>query len=121
MFNFFVVLVIFSFVLLSGWRIVLCVMLLILRLLIAHISALLVHRRIASVVSVAIMPWRSCLARFINLFLITCFDVACLLFFWHLSRVFRSALSDVCILCLIPATAACMLVSLQFCLLWGRS
>ena len=72
-------------------------------------------------VRVAIMPWKSCLVRFMSLFFINCFDIACLLFFWHLSRVFRSALSDVCVLCLIPAITACVLVSLQFCLLRGRS
>ena len=58
---------------------------------------------------------------FMSLFSITCFDSACLLFFWHLSRVFRSALIDVCVLCSISAITACVLESLQFCLLRGRS
>ena len=113
------VLVIFSFVLLSGWRIILCVELLILCLMIACILAAFVHMRIASVVMVAIMLWKSCLVRFMSLLFITCFDVACLLFFWHLSRVFRSALSVVCVLCLISAITACVLVSLHFFLLRG--
>ena len=116
---FLMVLVIFSLVLLSGWRIILCVVLLIICLMVAHFSAALVYRRIASVVMVAIMLWKSCLVRFVSLFFINCFDVACLLFFWHLSRVFRSALSVVCVLCLISAITACVLVSLHFCLLRG--
>ena len=115
------VLVIFSFILLSGQRTNLWLVLLIFCLVIACILAAFVYRSIASVVMVAIMLRRSCPVKFVSLFAINCFDVACLLFFWYLSCVFRSALSDVCILCLIPATAACMLVSLQFCLLWGRS
>ena len=86
---------------------------------IACILAALVHRRIASVVKVAIMLWKSCLVRFVSLFFINCFDVACLLFFWHLSRVFRSALSVVCVLCLISAITACVLVSLHFCFMRG--
>ena len=111
---FLMVLVILSFVLLNGWRMVLCVLLLIVCLMIARILAAFVRMRIASVVMTAVMLWKSCLVRFMSLFFIPCFDVVCLLFFWYLSRVFRSALSDVCVLCLIPAIIACVLETLQF-------
>ena len=67
------------------------------------------------------MSWNNCLVRFMSLFLVGCFDAACLLFFWHLSRIFWSALSDVCILCVVLAITACVLVSLQFCLMRGWS
>ena len=96
-------------------------MLLIVCLMIAIISVALVYRRSAIVVRVAIMPWRSCLVMFVSLFLMSCFDNACLLFFWYLSRVFRSALSDVLVLCSTPAIVACVLESLHFCLSRGHS
>ena len=57
--------------------------------------------------------------RFVSLFVAGCVDVLCLIFFWLLSRVSRSVLSVVCVLCLIPAVIACMLVSLHFCFVWG--
>ena len=118
---FLMVLVIFSLVLLSGQRIILWLVLLIVCLMIACILAALVHRSIASVVMVASMLWKSCLVRFVSLFFINCFDVACLLCLWRSSRVFRSALSVVCVLCLISAITACVLESLHFCFMRGRS
>ena len=75
------VLVIFSFILLSGQRINMWLVLLIICLMVACILATLVHRSIASVVMVAIMLWKSCLVRFMSLFVFSCFDVACLLYF----------------------------------------
>jgi hypothetical protein len=122
-FNFFVVLVIFSFVLLSGQRINLWLVSLVICLMVACILAALVCRRIASVVMVAIKLWKSCLVRFVSLLFINCFVVVFLLLFWYLSRAFRSVLNIVCVLCLLSAITACVLVSLHFCFVrvyaWG--